>query len=145
MPGTEALRNLICRTHKLIVVVNINHTAHMPWLAHGWGLSKVGGGGGQCPPTFQSGGAMAPPAPPMSPPLICTHEHMDCIKLFVYIQGLKYNSKLCKGLAAGVLFSCTSVSDGSFFFLCLSACKIASYIPRLIKAGGGVSREPGWG
>ena len=25
---TEALRNLICHTHKLIVVVIINHTAH---------------------------------------------------------------------------------------------------------------------
>ena len=70
MPGTEALRNLICHTHKLIVVVNINHTAHThthsQYYTHGWGLSKVGG---QCPPTFQSGGATAPPAPPMSPPL----------------------------------------------------------------------------
>ena len=56
MPGTEALRNLICRTHKLIVVVNIIHTAHThthniyPWLG-----------------PVKSGGATAPP---MSPPLI---------------------------------------------------------------------------
>ena len=58
MPGTEALRNLICRTHKLIVIVNINHTAHThthniyPWLGpvkSGVGGGGGGGGGGQSP------------------------------------------------------------------------------------------------
>ena len=72
MPGTEALRNLICHTHKLIVVVNINHTAHTHThsqynYTHGWGLSKVGGA---VPPHFQSGGA-PPPLPPLCTPA-CT-------------------------------------------------------------------------
>ena len=70
MPGTEALRNLICHTHKLIVVVNINHTAHththniiipMVGACQKWGgsapsLFRVGGGGG--------GGQLPPPCPP---------------------------------------------------------------------------------
>ena len=69
MPGTEALRNLICHTYKLIVVVNINHTAHTH--THNIIIPMVGAksGGALPPPTFQSGGAIAPPAPPMSPPL----------------------------------------------------------------------------
>ena len=63
MPGTEALRNLICHTHKLIVVVNINH-AHCthththniyPWL----GPVKSGRA---VPPHFSEWGATAPPA-----------------------------------------------------------------------------------
>ena len=60
MPGTEALRNLICHTQKLIVVVNINHTAHTH--THNMIIPMVGacqklgggGGGGDCPPPYVS-------------------------------------------------------------------------------------------
>ena len=77
MPGTEALRNLTCRTHKLIVVVNMHthtHSQYIPMVGpcQKWGgsappLFRVGGGGG-------GGGATAPPAPPMSPPLIVSKQ-----------------------------------------------------------------------
>ena len=83
-PGNEALRNTPCTkiysdllkiTEVLIrsceTQINslhlLSHThttvIHTPYC---WGLSKVGG---HCPPTFESGGAQAPPAPPSSPPL----------------------------------------------------------------------------
>ena len=57
---------------KLIVVVNINHTAHTrthsqyiyPW------LRPVKSGGGSAPPLFRVGGRPPPLPPPMSPPLL---------------------------------------------------------------------------
>ena len=62
MPGTEALRNLICHTHKLelyvkSITLTLTHSQYIPILL---GPVKSGGGGG---------GATAPPAPSMSPPL----------------------------------------------------------------------------
>ena len=80
MPGTEALRNLICHTHKLIVVVNINHTARIiiPMV----GACQKWGGGGALPPHFSEWGGDRPPCPPyVSTPVIVTSYIILCMCL----------------------------------------------------------------
>ena len=53
-----------------------------------------GGGGGQCPPTFKSGGAVAPPAPPSPTPLLCKF----CIKGGASFQLQDSGVELCSHL-----------------------------------------------
>ena len=57
---------------------------------------KMGGGGGGgelSPPCFQSGGAEAPPAPPISPPLF-SHSSINCLP-----------SPPCRVASAAMIFS----------------------------------------